>query len=462
MARAAAIFDLDRTLLPGASGRVLAEELRAHGVIGRDPHAIEAGLFAIFERFGETLTSMLLTRQGVRLTDGWDLAAVRAAGEAAAQRLVHLVQPYAWPLLDEHRAEGRLLVMATTSPEDLARPLAAALDFDAVIATRYGERDGAYSGRVDGRFVWGTGKRDAVRAWALDNDVDLGATFAYSDSFYDLPLLHAVGHPVAVNPDPRLEVVARALRWPVRNLDVPVGVPKLAGIEPHRALSTAARPELMRFVRFDIDAIEHIPRTGPAIVAANHRSYFDPLAIAVALAKQGRVGRFLAKQEIFDAPIVGSIARAFGAIPVDRGSGDATPLIAAARALDAGEIVVILPQGTIPRGEAFFDTKLVGRRGVAVLARMSGAPVVPMGVWGTEAVWPRRARVPAVWNVLDPPTVRVRAGKPIKLRSANDDAAVRTVMRAIERLLPAAAGRPVPTADELARTYPRGFAAVAC
>jgi putative phosphoserine phosphatase/1-acylglycerol-3-phosphate O-acyltransferase len=351
-------------------------------------------------------------------------------------------------------------VIATTSPEDLARPLANALGFDTVIATRYGEHDGAYSGRVDGRFVWGTGKRDAVRSWAIDNDVDLRATYAYSDSFYDLPLLRAVGHPVAINPDPRLEAVARCLRWPVRNLDVPVGVPKVAGVEPHRALTAVARPELMRFVRFDIDATEHIPRTGPAIVAANHRSYFDPLAIAVALAKQGRVGRFLAKREIFDAPIVGSMARALGAIPVDRGSGTDAPLIAAGRALDAGEIVVVFPQGTIPRGESFFATKLVGRRGVAVLARMSGAPVVPMGLSGTEEVWPRRSRVPAVWNVLDPPTVRVRVGKSISLRNANDDAAVRSVMRAIEKLLPSVSSDAVPSADDIARTYPHGSVTV--
>jgi putative phosphoserine phosphatase/1-acylglycerol-3-phosphate O-acyltransferase len=159
--------------------------------------------------------------------------------------------------------------------------------------------------------------------------------------------------------------------------------------------------------------------------------------------------------------VIGAIARAMGAIPVDRGSGTDTPLVAAAHALAAGEIVVILPQGTIPRGEDFFDAELRGRRGVAVLARMSGAPVVPMGLWGTEAVWPRRARMPAVWNVLDPPTVRVRVGKPIRPRGTTDDAAVRSVMRAIQKLLPDAAERVHPTAEDIARTYPRGVAAVA-
>jgi len=465
MARAAAIFDLDRTLLPGASGRVLAEVLRAHGVINRDPFALEAALFAVFDKLGETLPSMLLTRQGARFSEGWELRAVQAAGQAAAERLADHVQPYAWRLIDEHRRAGRRLVMATTSPEDLAVPLGEVLGFDDVLATHYGVRDGAYTGRVDGPFVWGSTKRRVVREWAADNEIDLRASFAYSDSFYDLPLLRAVGHPVAVNPDPRLEVVARFLGWPVRSLDVPEGVPKIVGLEPHRALGAIVRPESMRFARFDIAATEHISRTGSAIIAANHRSYFDPLAIAVALARQGRVGRFMAKREIFDAPVVGAIARAMGAIPVDRGSGADTPLVAAAQALAAGEIVVILPQGTIPRGEAFFETELVGRRGVAVLARMSGAPVVPMGLWGTEVVWPRSARVPAVWpavwNVPDPPTVRVCAGKPIRLRNANDDTAVRSVTRAIQKLLPDESSRARPTATEIARTYPRSVAAVA-
>ena len=207
-------------------------------------------------------------------------------------------------------------MIATTSPFDLAAPLGEALGFDHVLATRYRVRDDRYTGSVEGSFVWGGGKCRAVREWAAENDVDLRESFAYSDSFYDLPLLRAVRHPVVVNPDPRLEVVARCVGWPVRNLDVPEGVPKLVGVEPHRALSAVVRPQSIRFAQFDIDATEHIPRRGPAIVAANHRSYFDPLAIAVALARQGRVGRFMAKQEIFDVPVVGAIRRAMGAIPV--------------------------------------------------------------------------------------------------------------------------------------------------
>ena len=78
--------------------------------------------------------------------------------------------------------------------------------------------------------------------------------------------------------------------------------------------------------------------------------------------------RFLGKKEVFDAPIVGDLATAMGGIRVDRGTGSDEPLQAAADALAAGELVAIMPQGTIPRGPAFFDPELKGRWGAARLA----------------------------------------------------------------------------------------------
>jgi putative phosphoserine phosphatase/1-acylglycerol-3-phosphate O-acyltransferase len=235
-------------------------------------------------------------------------------------------------------------------------------------------------------------------------------------------------------------------------------VPKLAGVEPQRALLALVRPELVPYCRFDIGGLDHVPAHGPVIIAANHRSYFDPVAIGFALAKLGRPARVLAKRELFDAPVVGQLARAFGAIPVDRGTGSAAPLEAAARALAAGELVVILPEGTIPRGEAFFAPELHGRTGVIRLARASGAPVVPLGLWGTEAVWPRSARLPNLWNVWSPPTVRVRVGPAVPLSGRGAPAAdLRRVLDAITGQLPPEARAVVqPTEAQLARTYPPG------
>ena len=175
----------------------------------------------------------------------------------------------------------------------------------------------------------------------------------------------------------------------------------------------------------------------------------------------GRVGRFVVEQEIFHTPLVGAIARVMGAIPVDRCSGADTPLVAAARASAAGEIVASSRWQPSPDAKPSRMPNSPGRRGVAVLSRMSGAPVVPMSLWHTDSVWPRSARMPAARFVLDPPTVRVRVGKPIGLRSADDDATVRSVLRAVERLLPDKASRPRPTTADIARPYPRGASAVA-
>jgi putative phosphoserine phosphatase/1-acylglycerol-3-phosphate O-acyltransferase len=264
---------------------------------------------------------------------------------------------------------------------------------------------------------------------------------------------------VVVNPDPSMVLVATLRRWPITNLDVSPGVIKVpvVGVELQQLAAQFARPALMPYVRFDIAGIGHIPREGPAIVVGNHRSYFDIAAMSVTVARSGRTVRFLGKKEVFDAPVVGQLAAAMGGIRVDRGTGSDEPLEAAANALAGGELVAVMPQGTIPRGPAFFDPVLKGRRGAARLAQLSGAPVIPVGLWGTERVWPRSSRLPNVFNVTDPPTVRIRVGKPVKLARKSPRADTEKIMAAITKQLPAAARRPYePTADELAATYPPG------
>jgi putative phosphoserine phosphatase / 1-acylglycerol-3-phosphate O-acyltransferase len=458
MADAAAVFDLDRTLLVGASGPVITEALRAEGVLGPEPIPGEGLVYRIFDLVGETRPSMMLTRQAARAAAGWSREAVRRAGVAAAEHLEPAIPAFARQVIEAHRDEGRRLVLATTTPHDLIEPLAERLGFDAVVATRYRAIDGTYTGEIDGEFVWGRGKLRAVKTWAGEHGVDLQVSYAYSDSFYDLPLLSAVGHPHAVNPDPRLMVFAAVRRWPVLHFDVPPGVPKIAGIEPQRLAFPFARPELMPYVRFDIAGLDHIPDEGPAILVGNHRSYFDAVAVAFAVAKRGRPARFLGKKEVFDAPLVGQLAKALGGIRVERGTGSDEPLKAAAAALAAGEVVVILPQGTIPRGRAFFDPVLQGRWGAARLAHMSGAQVIPLGLWGTEQVWPRSARLPNVLNVTSPPTVRIRVGPPITLEGDDVEADTERMMSAIVDLLPDEARQwREPTDEELARTFPAGY-----
>jgi putative phosphoserine phosphatase/1-acylglycerol-3-phosphate O-acyltransferase len=190
-------------------------------------------------------------------------------------------------------------------------------------------------------------------------------------------------------------------------------------------------------------------------LAANHRSYFDVAALALVAARLGRPVRFLVKREIFDAPVVGTIARALGGIPVDRGSGSDRPLRAAEAALRAGEVVIVTPQGTIPRGEAFFNPILKGKTGAARLAAATGAVVVPVGLWGTEKVWARSARIPDFTLVRHPPRVTIRVGHPLVLSGTDARSDTAAIMAAISTLLPEESWeRHEPTAEELARTKP--------
>jgi putative phosphoserine phosphatase/1-acylglycerol-3-phosphate O-acyltransferase len=272
-------------------------------------------------------------------------------------------------------------------------------------------------------------------------------------------MLAAVGHPIVVNPDPRMLLVAAARRWPTLNLDVSPGVLKVPviGLEVQELALRFARPGLYPYARFDIEGVEHIPTVGPAILCGNHRSYFDVAAMSLTIAKSGRPARFLGKKEVFDAPIVGPIAAALGGIRVDRGTGSDEPLAAAAHALAGGEMVTMMPEGTIPRGPAFFR-RPVARWGAARLAQLSGAPVIPVGLWGTEKVWPRSSRLPNVLNLVSPPVVRIRVGEPVVLKGRSLEADTKRLMAAIVALLPDDAyTRRTPSAEELALTFPPGY-----
>jgi putative phosphoserine phosphatase/1-acylglycerol-3-phosphate O-acyltransferase len=456
VAKSAVFIDLDRTLLAHASGQVLNQALVSEGVLpeGRSLPG-DKFLYAINDRLGENLLSMGLVRAAARVARGWRQDQVQAAGRRAVSALSELVAPFAPQRLAAFRADGHRLVMSTTTPVDMIAPFAEAMGFDDLIATAYETRDGRYTGRLYEGFVWGTGKLRAVTEWADDKGIDLGDCHACTDSIFDVPLLSSVGTPHAVNPDPSLTVVATARRWSVEHWDRPPGVPSVLGLEPYHMLRPFVRSMSFPYARFDIAGVENVPSRGPVLLAANHRSYFDVAALALVARAIGRPVRFLGKKEIFDAPVVGMVARAIGGIAVDRGSGSDQPLRAAEAALKAGEVVVVLPQGTIPRGYDFFDPVLHGKTGTARLAASTGATVVPVGLWGTEHVWPRSSRMPDFTLVRNPPKIKVRVGKPLALSLTDAKADTETIMEAISALLPAESRvRHAPTPEELARTKP--------
>jgi putative phosphoserine phosphatase/1-acylglycerol-3-phosphate O-acyltransferase len=402
---------------------------------------------------------MAAARASVAATRGWEVDRARDAAKLAVPALLERVAPGATAAIAAWHAEGRRVVIVTTTPEHLVTPLAEALGVDGVLATRYEVRDGAFTGALDGSFAWGTGKLDLVRAYCEKEGLDLAACTAVSDSVFDLPLLCAVGQRLVVNPDPRLRIAARLLRWPVVQWSAAGGVPKVLGIEPFGLLRHLVVPQLFPYARFEFRGLEHVPTEGPVVLAANHRSYFDVAALVLLAARIGRPVRALAKRELFELPVLATLLRAIGGLPVDRGRSGTAAFAEAAASLRRGEVVIVLPQGTIPRGAAFFDPTLVGRTGAVRLARETGAALVPVGIWGTEHVWPRRQRLPDVTSVRHPRRVTVTVGPPVEPTSPDVAAATAALMSAIVALLPEQARTPrAPSADELARTIPAGAA----
>lgn len=454
----AAIFDLDRTLIKGSSSTIVTRHLAEAGISTGADLPFADTLAEIYERFGENWLMMQPARFAGRAAAGWDCDTVDRACRAAAVEVAEQLQPFARFVIDEHRAAGRTLVLATTSPEPFVRPIMEALDFDDVVCTQWKSHQGKFTGELNGDFLWGRAKADGVMEWAKANGINLAESYAYSDSYFDTPLLDAVGHPVAVNPDLQLAATAVLKGWPIRHLDKSEGVAKIAGRELQDWSRPLVRPEIVApYARIEIEGIENIPSEGPALLVFNHRSYFDPTVMGLVAAKAGRAIRGLGKKEVFDAPIIGKLARAMGGIRVERASGSDEPLEQAAVALRGGEVVMMAPQGTIPRGPAFFDPELKGRWGAARLAAMTGVPVIPIGLWGTEKVWPRSARLPNI-TFTDRPLVTATVGPAVTIGGEDPDADTVTIMTAISALLPPESKEHrTPTTEELARTFPPGY-----
>jgi 1-acyl-sn-glycerol-3-phosphate acyltransferase len=200
-------------------------------------------------------------------------------------------------------------------------------------------------------------------------------------------------------------------------------------IEPWFQFAKASLvPPVWLWFEWQFEGFEHIPREGPALVACNHISNFDPLAHGYFLVKAKRRPRYLAKIELFRNPISGPVLRGARQIPVARGSGDQSPVSAAANALRAGELVVVYPEATVTTNEDFSPMR--GKTGVARLTLATGVPVIPLAVWGSVPVWRRGGRRSfrfgrPIWVKAGPPLdftdYEDRAGEPEILRKVTDE-----------------------------------------
>jgi HAD superfamily hydrolase (TIGR01490 family) len=217
VARAAAFFDLDRTLLRRSSALALAGPFRARGLISRRQLAKAAGWQLLFAARGASHEAVRRAAEdGLVVLRGLRPEEMRELVAGALERVLRpLVYQEGLDLVAHHHARGEPVYVVSATLQEIVETIASDLGFDGALGTlcELGP-DGAYTGRAL-RALHAEGKAAGVRKLAALEGFDLVACTAYSDSHTDLPFLEAVGHPVAVNPDRRLRRVAAERGWPV-------------------------------------------------------------------------------------------------------------------------------------------------------------------------------------------------------------------------------------------------------
>jgi HAD superfamily hydrolase (TIGR01490 family) len=240
MRRTAAFFDLDKTVIAKSSTLAFGRSFYQGGLINR--RAVLRTAYAQFvyllggadhdqmERMREYLSAMCR---------GWNVEQVK---EIVAETIHDLIDPIIYDeaasLIEEHHLAGRDIVIVSTSGAEVVEPIGELIGADRVVATRMVVEDGCYSGEIE-YYAYGPAKAEAIASLAESEGYDLNRCYAYSDSVTDIPMLEAVGHPCAVNPDRALRKEALGRDWPVLTFSRPVRLK-----ERVPSLSMPSRPAL--------------------------------------------------------------------------------------------------------------------------------------------------------------------------------------------------------------------------
>ena len=220
--RAAAFFDLDKTLMAGSSGMVFARIAGRHGLVSRRQIARWGRDHIRFRLRGatddETKELLRVARETFR---GVPEREITRMGPEVLAGILPRIYPEMLEEVHRHQDEGRATFIVSAAGNDMVAQLAQVLRMEGGIGTAYAvdPDTGLYTGELKGPFVYGKGKVEAMRRYAEEHGIDLGASYAYSDSASDLPMLNAVGNAVVVNPDEALLQVARAEDWRVMRFE---------------------------------------------------------------------------------------------------------------------------------------------------------------------------------------------------------------------------------------------------
>jgi HAD superfamily hydrolase (TIGR01490 family) len=211
MSKAAAFFDLDKTLMAGSSGMQFARVAARGGVVSRRQlwgWGVEHLRYRLRGTTDARTNEVLKVAR--ELITGVPATTIERMGPEVMAAILPRVYPQMLEEVHAHQDAGRPTFIVSAAGNDVVESLAAVLGMEGGIGTRYEvDAEGEFTGRLDGPFVYGPGKVTAMEDFATRHDIDLAASYAYSDSLSDLPMLRAVGNPVAVNPDPPLAAANR-------------------------------------------------------------------------------------------------------------------------------------------------------------------------------------------------------------------------------------------------------------
>ena len=431
-----AFFDYDGTVITGYS----AQAFYRHRILGLDIGPIEIARTLLMSVQGvespedfERFLGLSLAAWKGKTQDELDALGASLFKHDIASRL-HVE---AWELIRAHRAKGHTVALASSATRFQVVPMAQELGIDHVLCTPIEVVDGVVTGRPGGPPLWSRGKADAVRAMAAVEDIDLEASFAYSNGAEDVPFLEAVGHPVAVAPHRVLRREATRREWPILDCVSRGGTPgvrdvaRTVGFYGAFAASFGAglglsllnrdREQLLEITGgvgadvglaiagIDVKVVrgaEHLWSARPAVFVFNHQSKIDPILV-MKLLRGGFTG--VAKKEVKNVPGWGQLFQLAGVAFVERGNtAQAREAIQPAvdKVRGEGMSLVIAPEGTrsaTPRLGRF-------KKGAFHIAMQAEVPMVPIVIKNAGEVMWRGAQV------MHPGTVEVVVHPPIDTR----------------------------------------------
>ncbi|MGZ4617637.1 MAG: HAD-IB family hydrolase [Frankiaceae bacterium] len=408
----AAFFDLDGTVIEGFTAEyVYRDRLRRFDVgLGELSRSTLAALDMRFRGAGlDKLVNVAFEALAGRMEDELAELGERLFRQDIASR----VYPQARRLVEAHRRAGHQVVLATSATPFQADPVAADMNFDAVLCTRPKVAGGMLTGEVDGDILWGQGKARAITQYAQRKGVRLVESFAYSNGTEDVPFLKAVGHPRPLNPEPGLVEVAHVRGWPIVRLEPPrrgfgvvpalrtgavlaaLGTSVALGTGVgllNRSRRTAANVGAgvgsdvalaLGGVSLSISGEQHLWSHRPAVFMFNHQSSLDMLVLG-SLVRREFTG--IAKKDLAHDPRFAPIGYLVDVAYVDR-SNTAKAMEALQPAVDKlrhGTSIAIAPEGTrspTPKLGPF-------KKGGFHIAMQAGVPIVPVVIRNAgEVMW---------------------------------------------------------------------------